>query len=360
MDYQTANKREKEERDQEIVEYYKENPETTMTDLGEEFDLSSGQVSNILDNLGVREKGSKKLSGCVNEIAEKYKEGAQIKELAEEYGVSETTINSRLTEQGVEIENRRPQNSKMSIDDEVMDLIEEKYKNGLNLKELWDEFDVSPPVIRRELCNRGVKIRKGQYRLDEDSFESLNSNTAYWIGFVMGDGCIYKDELKVKLQEGDKTHLEKLKQFLKAEHNVYDETTSNQKVFSVKSEKIVNDLEKYGVVPRKGKEGTKVNSNLENNRHFWRGMVDADGYIANPDKCERAVISLFGCEDLVLGFKEYCEQLVDSNASLCYNDTCYTYSENGNRAVYVMERLYKKAPVYLSRKHELAECWIEE
>ena len=136
------------------------------------------------------------------------------------------------------------------------------------------------------------------YNYDENFFEKIDSyEKAYWLGFLMADGYIFRNTntksgitgIRIRLSEKDKEHLEKLNKDIKSNkpikivknYGVY-ENSNDLAEFYITSRKIVSDLNKLGFV-----EGNKTGKEFlikfkDNNltKNFILGLFDGDGSIS--------------------------------------------------------------------------------
>lgn len=131
--------------------------------------------------------------------------------------------------------------------------------------------------------------------LNIDYFKSIdNEEKAYWLGFLMADGCICKtnkngsyDRIIIPLKSSDEGHLLKFKTSLSYEGSIKTKTaTHNTKGFTyttsqlrINSKSMCDDLIKYGVVPNKTGKENLPNLNPQLTRHFIRGFFDGDGSV---------------------------------------------------------------------------------
>lgn len=138
-------------------------------------------------------------------------------------------------------------------------------------------------------------IKKNLPQPNHNYFEIIDSeDKAYFLGFIVADGCILKqssvtkkkssNRLVIRLQERDKDILEVLNNKLTPYKNlnIIDNSKrgwQNQVCLKVHSNKLCNDLESLGVVPRKS--GNEVFPLLRTDlkRHFIRGFMDGDGCV---------------------------------------------------------------------------------
>ncbi|MGC1932695.1 MAG: hypothetical protein WA667_27290 [Candidatus Nitrosopolaris sp.] len=104
----------------------------------------------------------------------------------------------------------------------------------------------------------------------------------------MADGNIYTDKtgnpriaLTLAAKEGG--HLVKFGKFLNCSNQILLKITKvngkvwNQYTLRFSSKKIADRLIGFGITTRKSLRAEVVG--LEDNKHFWRGVVDGDGYI---------------------------------------------------------------------------------
>ena len=97
-----------------------------------------------------------------------------------------------------------------------------------------------------------------KYKFNEEFFDVLNEKSAYWLGFLYADGYVrMKDgksgELKLKLKDTDKHHIEKFLFDLKCEKPIKCGVDNKSKfcLVTVYSNKIVNRLFELGCVNNK-------------------------------------------------------------------------------------------------------------
>ena len=120
--------------------------------------------------------------------------------------------------------------------------------------------------------------------MNESFFHNLDENSAYYLGLIIADGNVFKDEtgrqasISITLNKEDEYLLFKFKEILKANTTIsHDGRGASQ--FAIRSNIMANDLEKYGVIPRKSYFTylPKVSDDLMPN--LIRGIFDGDGSI---------------------------------------------------------------------------------
>jgi len=127
--------------------------------------------------------------------------------------------------------------------------------------------------------------------VNEHAFDELTPLGAYWIGFLMADGCVNRESegkslrLMVRLSVRDRGHLERFREWIGSEHAIYEKdhidpagNPQRSCCLQISSEPLCAALGRWGVVPQKtGREQPVVE--LIDNRNFWRGCVDGDGSV---------------------------------------------------------------------------------
>lgn len=269
------------------------------------------------------------------------------------------------------------------------------YAGGMSVWAIAAQYGVSAPAVHAGIKRRGVQCRtiseahtgmrcpwnsarqRKHVITNESAFERIDTEEkAYWLGFLMADGCVMvkagshrRHTLQVTLAEMDKSHLERFGEFIGATDypiQVVHPKPPRQTTHSlaVISEKLVNDLIAVGCVPRKTTilefPFTHVPSQLM--RHLVRGFFDGDGTVTrfHGDRPHSTKAS-FACAapNFVEGL---CRTLL-SDAGIVAG----TYKIKRNKAFEVnvvrqehvgwfYHYLYDNATVYLERK----KCRFEE
>jgi len=179
-----------------------------------------------------------------------------------------------------------------------------KYRNHLYqryiidkvpMRVIGEEYSCTVEYIRQQLKRFGIKkdfrvnhqypnfilvggCKKKYPCYDKDVFEVINSEEkAYWLGFLMADGCVSGTGLRLCLGKKDKKHLLKFKKFMRIGRPIYEVPTYVS--IAVFERKIVDDIKRYGIIPKKaGKERIK-NIPVRYYKDFIRGLIDGDGHI---------------------------------------------------------------------------------
>lgn len=330
--------------------------------LSKKYNITTNAIFYFLKKNKIPARPIKKLNKeQVQQICNSYCDGRSILSLSKQFNVCHGSITYLLKRNNISI--RITTKLTKEQREEICDL----YKKGYNSTQLSKQFNVSQANIsgilrRRNVKSRDNSTRQRRYKLNETIFNSINEESAYWVGFIMADGCVMSErrELIIRLSVRDKDHLIKFQQFLKSNipvkcHKRYGKTSfSNGKdVASITacSSIIVNSLSKYGVAPRKSLTA-KVKL-LENNKHYWRGMIDGDGSVMITNKGYPRIF-LCGSYDTIYQFKQFTK----TTNKIIQKDKIYAIFITGKRAGEIIKNLYKDATVYLDRKMKRASQWF--
>ncbi len=254
------------------------------------------------------------------------------------------------------------------------------YINGKSMPIIARKLNIVPSTVFYWLIQNGVQLRSiseakllsnNPRRFDESVFDTITEESAYWIGFLMADGCvIYRGKgnshpsISLVLAIKDKKHLEKFKEFLKSKYKTTAIRCKNtKKIISsrtvIHSRKVAYILRKYGVVPRKSFIAKALNG-IESNKHFWRGVIDGDGCIDKRVK-KYTRLRLVGSKFLLKQFKHYCIFNIENVLKIDIRPKSSVYELGCNRisSEKIIKHLYEGSNVYLDRKYKKAMEIIE-
>lgn len=165
------------------------------------------------------------------------------------------------------------------------------------MKRIGAIFQCNPSTVKNILKAYGVQSRNLsqarntflQRTIDENVFEKINtSEKAYWLGVMYSDGYIskrkYTNYFGIAVATKDKKWIEKFKDFLNYNGSIHDYLTCGRcyktnipySRLLVGNNKIVQDLEKWGVIEHKTKRISKMPS-IPFLDDFIQGYIDGDG-----------------------------------------------------------------------------------
>ena len=97
-----------------------------------------------------------------------------------------------------------------------------------------------------------ISLVHRRYNLDESFFEKIdNKEKAYWLGFLSGDGAITENKVRLRLAIKDKIHLKKFKETVEWAGKDYYHKDADALEVCFRSFKMLNDLARYFITPRK-------------------------------------------------------------------------------------------------------------
>ncbi len=213
--------------------------------------------------------------------------------------------------------------------------------------------------IRRAL-DAGAIMGPKVHTIDETVFEAITEQSAYWIGYLMADGNIYTGKtgnprIGLTLAERDREHLVKFRKFLNCSNEISSKKsrlkgrTWIQYTLRAISKRIADRLIEFGVTPSKSLTAKVIG--LENNRHFWRGVLDGDGYIKNKDGVDGDRVVVVGSYDLMPQFRDFIRSNIPGSIVRVKQDKriyrLYIYSYTARALV---ETLYHDCDIALDRK----------
>lgn len=206
-----------------------------------------------------------------------------------------------------------------------------------------------------------------RYALDEGYFDAIDTpDKAYWLGFIAGDGCVReRGILAVSLAAKDCAHLERLKAALRTEAPVRlytgksgrREGKRNAALF-IHSRHLSDALVLHGITPRKSLTLQAWGGPDDLMRHYWRGLIDADGTIMAVRN--QWQVSLVGSRSVVRGFAEWTRSLAPEIAAQPSQvGNIWKFAVRGRvRCRLVAHALYDDCSTALARKAERAATLI--
>jgi DNA-binding Xre family transcriptional regulator len=256
-----------------------------------------------------------------------------------------------------------------------------KYQSGWSQKSIAAEYGIRPAAISDFLTKIGVeKISWAdshrKYALNQSAFDEITEESAYWAGFLMADGCVSDGKngqfvLSLDLADRDAGHVEKFRQFLGSGQKVRMEkkpeslstirgrpvrSTGHARIL-ITSRQLVESLSRFGVAPRKSFTAKVVG--LEGNAHFWRGVVDGDGWITGHDTTLK--LAIVGSLAMTEQFRSFVKSLVPGFAAVPSRtkSNIYSIGVTGRGAQSVIRHLYTNSVISLDRKQILADAAIQ-
>lgn len=231
----------------------------------------------------------------------------------------------------------------------------------------------------RNCCNKGKK-RTLEYRLksslihrkhslNESFFKRIDAEKkAYWLGFLSGDGAITENKVRLALSLKDKNHLKKFKRTLGWSGKDYYHINTNALEVYFRSSRMVIDLAKFYITPRKTFTVRFPNIPKHLEKHFIRGVFDADGCINKAVRITQGKngqryifyggeFCIQGNKEFILGVRARLLELGLPPNSIRYPGKSINRVRYGgiNQLRVIYKYLYNNSNVFLERKKRLYE-----
>lgn len=265
--------------------------------------------------------------------------------------------------------------SKLSkeIQNKIVDLYNKKHGSPYIAKELGISTGKVSYFIKKNLTSRSHREANSRYYFNEKFFNKIDTEEkAYWLGFLMADGYISKNNNSYKigltLSTCDYAHLEKLNKSLESNHPIktYEPTKSSYSKNSYSriiyySETMFNDLLKYNLVEHKTNVLIPPDISLLENyvSDFIRGYFDGNGSIThtNTELSNSYAFKLVSTKKFLDFVNNYIEEKLGFSANKYYKRKNYqevmSLEFGGNlKTQKILDLLYKNATIYLNRKYQ--------
>lgn len=239
------------------------------------------------------------------------------------------------------------------------------YKNGYTQDEISFKYKIYKKIIRNILIENQITIRQTGYKKyseDYDFFKKIDAfKKAYWLGFICADGCV-GDGLKIELHRKDIELLIQFKKDIKSNSPIRVNLSRPQYViFKIFNKIILQDIEKYGIVPNKTHSlWFPLKNNHKFINAFMLGYFDGDGHICITKRDRKTPSVDFGISSNIKFLIEYQKILIQKcklNKIKINNKKNpefgqFIYSGRNNiKKIYNF--LYKDANFFLKRKQKI-------
>ena len=346
-----------EEQEKEIGRLYGKGE--SCSSLGKKYGVNHHTIANVLSRQNIAVRSMLAFSDeQEQEIAKKYLDGATSTDLSREYGTTHHTIIRAMARQGV--------NPRLSFMEKVSagvisgEEIGKLYLSGLSTAQVGEKFNVDRHTIKKVLQQQGIKMRLRhdacmKHSLNENAFNVLTDESAYWLGFMISDGNVcYPSaggypQVSIGLSVKDEVHVKKFRSFLGSSHKIHFGKKNHSANLAVSSQKLADSLAKYNIVPRKSFIATAPDA-LVDSPGFWRGVVDGDGSVA-INKTGVPLVKLYGARPIVSQFSEFIKSYEpECRATVLPSGSIWQATAYGRYATHILWVLYHDASVSLNRK----------
>lgn len=212
-------------------------------------------------------------------IIEMYQSGKTAKEIAKEINFSEGTVFRVLR-----LNNIKKHTNYTILTPEDKKQICELYLSYNSLLSIQNKFNISYEKVIQVLKEQNIPLTNSRSKtinptLNENYFELIDTpDKAYWIGWLISDGCIFDNKIQITISKQDEDILHLLEKDLSVENKIY--LKNGYSSFTLGSKKMCEDLNKLSITPNKTftVKIPKLSDNLYS--HLLRGLFDGDGGIS--------------------------------------------------------------------------------
>lgn len=257
--------------------------------------------------------------------------------------------------------------------------IVEYYKaRPMTTAELAKEYGLSIPTVLKILneyrVKRYTKVQLFSPDLREDYFSEIDTERkAYFLGLIITDGCVHNTKgrqslVSITLQDKDSYILDEFKKEIRSNKKITSDGRGCSEL-NILSNKMVQDLKKYGVQERKSFNTTfPLNISDTLYPHLIRGIFDGDGsasYYARP-KRKSHVKAIRFCQanrDFLIAIVDKLYEQCDIAKIHLYQEKERLWSIAYRKDISMMKLInymYRDATIYLTRKKKLCDLIYDE
>lgn len=250
-----------------------------------------------------------------------------------------------------------------------------KYAKSIGLVSL-KSFGKKHRKIKNEMENKRKSKKKEYYdNINYDFFETIDSPTkAYYLGLLASDGSVCLHRTKEGIKKDVRITLSKEDSYILK--HFYDVLNINRKPIiennmyasiQIRSDKMFNDLDKYGIVPNKTWKLNIKNIPKEFYSSFLLGYFDGDGSISKHFKTPSSTdISYCGTESAMKSISHMLDYLnidysLTQDKRVCkYNSTfCIIRFVNSTQKYIFLKTIYSNEINCLIRKKNLVNKFMK-
>lgn len=246
-----------------------------------------------------------------DQIIADYKDGQGCVVIARKFDISHTSVLNVLDQNGID---RNENKFARKTSEKVKLKIIEKYLEGLTLKEVGVMFNMDSANVSYILKNRNINRRAvNESRIipfDKEFFNIKNEKSAYFYGFVLGDGSyglkgkrVRIPNLTISVHNNDICILNQFCDWIKMDSShIFHFKKSKMVRLDIRHGCVSNNKEYWGVIPNKTYEPIipKIDDKALLSP-FLIGLLDADGSVQFGNN-KGSLISLVGNDQIMEWF----------------------------------------------------------
>jgi hypothetical protein len=256
---------------------------------------------------------------------------------------------------------------------EFEDMICEQYLQGKSSVMLQKEYKISPDTVLKLVRSRGYTPRTfteayTKYTFNHNFFENIDTEAkAYFLGFMVADGHVGTKEVILDLGTKDRHIIEEFVTSIEGNNKIADKQCKSNfntiekpicymSRLNLRSDKMIADLNNLGLTRNKTYDVIipKVKKELE--RHFWRGVMDGDGYVSVHGKIYTTLeVGICGHINTVTAFSEFLKRNNIKSTKIFPDHSIFAVRVSGSKyALKFLDLIYKDSDpkLCLKRKHE--------
>lgn len=243
------------------------------------------------------------------------------------------------------------------------------YQQDFSCEQIARKYNCSHENIRYILKKENVFIPKFiKSKINLNFLLNYSEQQMYFLGLLLSDGHIdySSNSISIKLKDTDRHILEDIAKFIGNDISI--NTSKERESWIIKNDKkmffkssstatlrfnskeFVQYLSCLGITPNKT-DTLIVPKELEQDCHFWRGMIDGDGCIYQNGN--NVQLTLIGTKDVCIKFKQFCLMYCGNiKSNIRAAGKVYTITITSTKAVKILDILYNDCSMYLKRKYD--------
>lgn len=309
--------------------------------------------------------------GEKEKIVQLYEKGMAVSKISQIMRRHIPTIKKILAEQGIVAE-KRYKGPKREFSQEEDELIIRELARGSGYNYVAQLLGCCKDTVERRAQELQCFVHSYRHKnrdMNENYFEVIDSEEkAYFLGLLYTDGSVRRvrensKQVRLQLQLQDESIIQKFKEVLNADCQIiYDKRPGKECAgIEITSQKLFDDLGKYGIIPNKTYTSHFLPIIPENFIiPFLRGLFDGDGVFSfadDYDNCSVGYVAYYETE--VQQFQKYIDFFLNKTEHNIINHkddktgSSYRCSWRGrNQSLRILTLLYRDATIYLPRKYE--------
>ena len=330
----------------------------TVKEIAKKYNCSEMTIYRAMNKYNIKRdeplyKNKKLLQNKLN--------NKSIDEISEELKVDISTIKRWIKKFDLELNKEKPlyQNKEWLI---------EKANQFNTIKEIADKYNLNEYTLSCWYRKFNIKLNHSKNTdFNENYFNKINcENKAYFLGFLMADGCMNKDlnTISLGLKLEDEYMLKKLLSELNYKKKItYAKSGFNKDAayIQIHSIKMCKDLIYLGISPKKSGKEYFPKDEIEYKfiKDFIRGFLDGDGWITNyinEDKYYNVQTGFVSMSiNILIGIKEFIKKEINIEGNINKRkdrDNLYDLIFYSNNAKQFLDYIYKDSNIFLIRKKE--------